>query len=289
MAPVAIEVKDVSRTFGPHRALEDVSLLIGGGLTAVVGPNGSGKTTLLRLLATTERADRGSVRVSGHDTSNPSGRLAVRRVLGYLTQSESLPLRMTVHQYVDYVAVLKEIEPRPTRLAEVARCIETVGLGDRAHDRIRDLSGGMRRRVGLAQALLGDPALLVLDEPDAALDPETRRLMLAELATRSRDATVVVATHHTGDIGEWCDRVIVLSSGRPRFVGAPGRLRELARGRVWRSDEPDPTAWHCWRDSPRTWRCLGPAAPGAAEVEPTLDDGYLTAIWSPDGPGGPLS
>ncbi|HEC10852.1 MAG TPA: ATP-binding cassette domain-containing protein [Acidimicrobiales bacterium] len=278
---MTIEVGNVSRAFGGRDALVDVTVVLGGGLTAVIGPNGSGKTTLLRLLATTERADRGSVRVSGHDTSDPSGRLAVRRALGYLTQTESLPLRMTVHQYVEYVAVLKEIEPRAWRLAEVARCIDTVGLGGRMHDRIRNLSGGMRRRVGLAQALLGNPALLILDEPDAALDPETRRLMLADLAERSRNSTVVVSTHHTGDIGRWCDRIVVLSGGRIRFTGPPGHLRDLARGRVWRAAEPDPEAWHCWQDSPTTWRCVGASAPDGVGAEPTLDDGYLTALWSP--------
>ncbi len=286
MPPVSVEVSGVTRSFGARQAIVDTTVVISGGLTAVVGPNGSGKTTLLRLLATTDRADQGRVTVAGHDTSDPSGRLAVRRVLGYLTQTESLPLRMTVHQYVEYVAVLKEIEPRTTRLAEVARCVDTVGLGDRIHDRIRNLSGGMRRRVGLAQALLGNPALLILDEPDAALDPETRRRMLAELARRGEDATVVIATHHTADIGEWCDRIIVLSAGRVCFAGSPDRLRDLARGRVWQAPVPDPAAWHCWQDSPTTWRCVGPSAPVQHSVEPSLDDGYLTALWTPSDPIG---
>jgi len=163
--PTTIEVRSVEKRFGRTRALAGVSFEAAPGITGLLGPNGAGKTTLLRIMATVMAPDDGSVRLLSHDPNNPAERTAIRRMLGYMPQEPGFHRGFTAFAFIDYIAILKEMTDRSTRHAEVARVLELVGLGRQAGKRIRALSGGMRRRLALAQALLGDPSLLVLDEP----------------------------------------------------------------------------------------------------------------------------
>jgi ABC-2 type transport system ATP-binding protein len=217
----------------------------------------------------------------GHDPTDASGRLAIRRRLGYVPQEVGLYETFTVFDFVDYVAILKEHADRAARRAEVRRVLTAVDLDDLRSKRIRRLSGGMRRRVALAQSLLGDPDLLVLDEPTVGLDPE-QRLRFRQIVSQHADRRcIVLSTHMTEDVEALCDRVVVMDSGSVTFDGTPAGLAALAAGRVWLADGPDPHALTSWRTGDGRHRNVGSPPPGAALLDPTVQDGYLVLNGAP--------
>jgi ABC-2 type transport system ATP-binding protein len=278
-----IEVEALSKSYGSSRALDDISVSISDGVTGLLGPNGAGKTTLLRILATVLAPDRGRVRVLGEDPAVERGRLAIRRRLGYFPQEPGYYQNFTAFEFVDYIAILKEMTDRDRRREEVRRVLGVVGLDDVMHKRIKKLSGGMRRRVIIGQALLGDPALLVLDEPTAGLDPEQRLRFREVVSSIAEEHTVILATHQTEDVTALCQQVVVINLGRVLFDGTPAALAGRARGQVWLSDRPDPEAKLSWRTSTGQYRVIGHEPAGAHEAEPTLEDGYLLLIGQPPG------
>jgi len=229
----AVRVQDVTKSFGRTRALQGVTFSAGVGVTGLLGPNGAGKTTLLRMLATVLAPDSGSLQLLGRNPQDADDRLAIRRRLGYLPQEPGFHRGFSVFDFIDYVAILKELTDRQARHQEVRRVIDAVGLSDVAGRRIRALSGGMRRRVGVAQAILGEPELVILDEPTAGLDPE-QRLRFRDLVSRIGEGrTVLLSTHMTEDVAALCPRVVVVDGGRTVFDGTPSALTGTADGRVW--------------------------------------------------------
>ena len=268
-------------TFGLHKrfgatvALDGVDFAAGPGVTGLLGPNGAGKTTLLRILATVLPPDGGHVEELGADPSTHDGRLEVRRHLGYVPQEPGFHRSFTAFEFVDYVAILKEWADRKARHDETRRVLALVGLDTVMHKRIRQLSGGMRRRLAIAQALIGRPDLLVLDEPTAGLDPEQRLRFREMLTTESARATVILSTHQTDDVAAFCQRVVVLLEGRVRFDGTPAELAASAAGRVWVADERDLRAELAWVTGDRQVRHIGEPPAGAELVTPTVEDGYL--------------
>jgi len=273
-----IDIAEVTKRFGATTAVDAISLSIGPGVCGLLGPNGAGKTTLLRMLATVAAPDEGRLRLGGLDPATDEGRVAIRRRLGYVPQHNGLHPSFSVFELVDYVAILKEMTDRRARHDEVRRVLGLVELTDVSSRKIRRLSGGMRRRVVLAQALLGRPTLLVLDEPTAGLDP-TQRLRFREVvSTAAAEATVVLSTHQTDDVSALCARVVVMHEGRVRFDGTPAALAETARGRVWQADERHRAARLAWRTASGHHRNIGEAPAGAKLVEPTVEDGYLLLV-----------
>ncbi len=268
----AIAAEDLVKGYGSTRAVDGVSLSAGRGVIGLLGPNGAGKTTLLRMLATVLAPDSGRLRLLGLDPGRPHERLEIRRRLGYLPQTPGLYPGFTPFDLVDYVAVLKEHTDREWRRHETRRVLESVGLADVMHKKIRALSGGMKQRVALAAAMLGSPDLLVLDEPATGLDPE-QRLQLRSLLSQSQ--TVLMSTHNVAEVSALCQLVYVMFSGRVRFAGTPAELAALAEGRVWEDDCQDPRAIRSWVTATGVFRHLGEPPAGAEVVAPTLDDGYL--------------
>ncbi|WP_328933139.1 MULTISPECIES: ABC transporter ATP-binding protein [unclassified Streptomyces] len=273
-----VSAAGLSLRYGSTRALDDVSLRLGEGVTGLLGPNGAGKTTLLRVLATAAPADSGSFTVLGHDPGTTAGRQEVRRVLGYLPQTPGFHPDFTAFEFVDYVAILKELTDRAGRHQEVRRVIEEVDLSDVRGKRIKKLSGGMRQRVALAAALVGDPGFLVLDEPTVGLDPEQRMRFRELIARAGEGRTVLLSTHQTEDVAMLCNRVVVMAAGVIRFDGTPAELTARAAGRVWSSAEREPGAMAGWRTGLGVFRNVGDPPPGAELVEPTLEDGYLITL-----------
>ncbi|MER5830307.1 ABC transporter ATP-binding protein [Streptomyces sp. NPDC002130] len=273
-----VSASGLSLRYGGTRALDDVSVRLTAGVTGLLGPNGAGKTTLLRVLATALPADRGAFTVLGHDPGTARGRQEVRRRLGYLPQTPGFHPDFTAFEFVDYVAILKEMTGRAARHREVRRVLDEVGLADVRGKRIRKLSGGMRQRVALGAALVGDPGFLVLDEPTVGLDPEQRMRFRELIAEAGQGRTVLLSTHQTEDVAMLCHRVVVMAGGRVRFEGTPAELTERAAGRVWSSTERAPGAKAGWRTGTGTFRNVGDPPPGAELLEPTLEDGYLLTL-----------
>ena len=272
-----VQVVDVHKRFGRSRALVGVSLSLGPGVTGLVGPNGAGKTTLLQLLATVTTPNAGSLRLLGYDPADGDQRTEIRRRLGYLPQEPRFHLDFTAFEFVDYVAILKEHSNRRARHREVRRVLEAVDLAAVAGRKIRTLAFGIRKRVALAQSLLGDPRLLLLDEPTAGLDPE-QRLHLRNLSSRLReDRTIIVASHLIEHMSWLCERVILMSAGRVKWDGTPRQLAGLARGQVWLADRPDAGAYRSWRTS-EGYRHIGDCPEDVEPIEPTIEDGYLLLL-----------
>ncbi|GHD99920.1 ABC transporter ATP-binding protein [Streptomyces alanosinicus] len=275
---VTVSASGLTLRYGATRALDDVSLRLTPGVTGLLGPNGAGKTTLLRVLATAVPADSGAFTVLGRDPGTARGRQEVRRALGYLPQTPGFHPDFTPFEFVDYVAILKELTDRAGRHREVRRVLAEVGLGEVRGKRIRKLSGGMRQRVALAAALVGDPGFLVLDEPTVGLDPEQRLRFRELIAEAGEGRTVLLSTHQTEDVAMLCHRVLVMADGRIRFDGTPAELAARAAGRVWSSTARDAGAKAGWRTGTGAFRNVGDPPEGADLLEPTLEDGYLLAL-----------
>ncbi|RNG18172.1 ABC transporter ATP-binding protein [Streptomyces botrytidirepellens] len=273
-----VELSGVDVRYGRLNALSDVSLSLGQGVTGLLGPNGAGKTTLLRILATASTPDAGTLRVLGLDPLTAAGRQTVRRRLGYLPQNPGFPPHFTAFEFIDYVGILKEISDRGARRDEARRVLEEVGLTADRSKRIRKLSGGMRQRVGLAAAIVGNPELLILDEPTVGLDPEQRLRFRELIAELGEGRTVLLSTHQTEDVAALCHKVVVLDHGGVKFQGSPQELALLAQGRVWSSGERASTALAAWRTGVGTFRNIGVPPADATLVEPTIEDGYLLLL-----------
>ena len=273
-----VSLTGVEKSYGRTQAVAGIDLTAGPGIVGLLGPNGAGKTTLMRILATVLAPDGGRVRLLGHDPAEADGRLAVRRRLGYVPQEPGYHRNFTAFEFVDYVAILKEMTDRRRRHDEVRRVLDLVGLGDVSGTRIKALSGGMRRRVALAQALLGSPDLLILDEPAAGLDPEQRLRFREVVSAVATDATVILSTHQTEDVSAVCQRVVVMHEGLARYDGSVRGLAEGARGRVWLAADRHPQARLSWRTGDGRHRNIGDAPAGVELVEPTVEDGYLLLV-----------
>ena len=275
-----VRIDGLEKRFGSLRAVDGVSLDLEPGITGFLGPNGAGKTTLLRMIATVLAPDGGSLEILGRGTATGGDREEIRRRLGYLPQEPGFHRSFTAFDFVDYIAILKGLTARRARHDEVRRVLTLVGLDPVMHKRIRKLSGGMRRRVGIAQSLLGDPDLLVLDEPTAGLDPE-QRLRFRELLTeRDPGRTVVLSTHQTDDVAALCQRVVVILGGVTRFDGKPKDLTATAEEHVWVADNRDPSAQLAWAGPDGRVRHIGTPPAGAELTAPTLEDGYLLLVGS---------
>ncbi len=229
-----IEIRDLEKIYpGGVHALRGVTLDIERGMFGLLGPNGAGKTTLMRILAGILRPSGGTVRAGAWNMATEQDRIAVKRVLGYLPQELGLYPDLRAREFLDYVAVLKGLDDKTIRRQRVAELLETVGLAGAAGRTIKTLSGGMKRRLGIAQALLNHPRLLIVDEPTAGLDPEERihfRNLLSDLAG---DSTVVLSTHIVEDIAQTALRVAVMMEGQVIFQGTTLDVVERARGHVW--------------------------------------------------------
>ena len=280
-----ITVSQLTKTYGKKvQALRGVDLEIGAGMFGLVGPNGAGKTTLMRILAGLLRPTSGKVTVLGNDVNTSRGKLAIKSVLGYLPQELGLYPDLTALEFLEYVAVLKGVSDKAERQIQLAAILELVGLTGDARRKMRTFSGGMKRRVGIAQALLGSPQLLIVDEPTSGLDPEERvrlRNLLAEMSAR---CTVILSTHIIEDVSQSCNDLAVINLGQVLFRGSPGDLIAQARGRVWNlitSDErpdSDLTVVSTMQiHNGVQYRVIGTPseAYNAVSVEPTLEDSYI--------------
>jgi ABC-type multidrug transport system ATPase subunit len=226
----AIRAERLRVRAGRRVAVDGLDLAMGSGVHGLLGPNGAGKTTLMRALATVLRPAGGTLTLLGRPVGGRTDLRGLRRVIGYLPQQFGFYPRFTVREFVEYVAWLKEM-PAAEVPGAVQRAVERVGLADRADDRKRTLSGGLARRAGIAQAIVNDPQILLLDEPTAGLDPDQRLAFRALLRELAQDTCVVVATHLVEDVVAACTEVRLIDAGRLVFQGVPADLQAAGGGR----------------------------------------------------------
>ena len=218
------------------RALDDVDLVIDHGMFGLLGPNGAGKSTLMRIIATLQIPTSGHVRFDGIDVlQDPE---SLRKVLGYLPQDFGVYPRVSAYRMLDHLAVLKGLSVAAERKAAVESLLAQVNLWEVRHKALAGFSGGMRQRFGIAQALLGDPKLIIVDEPTAGLDPEERNRFLNLLAEIGENVVVILSTHIVEDVADLCPAMAIISGGRIIRQGAPTELVQNLKGRVWRKSVP---------------------------------------------------
>jgi len=280
-----IEIHALNKIYkGKVQALCDVNLNIGTDMFGLLGANGAGKTTLMRIIAGVLRPSSGSVRVFDHDITSPKGKQAVKASLGYLPQELGLYPSLTAREFLDYIAILKGIADKEVRSHQITEVLEQVRLSDAADQRLSTYSGGMKRRVGIAQALLGNPRLLVVDEPTSGLDPEERVRLRNLLSDMAKTRTVILSTHIVEDISQSCNDLAVLDHGRVLYRGSPRDLIAQARGKVWhimtQGERPDhglSVVSTLQMQNGVQYRVIG--EPGsqyeAVPVEPSLEDSYM--------------
>jgi len=277
----------VTKQFPSGRAVDDVSLTLGPGVVGLLGPNGAGKTTLMRIITGILRPTAGRVEVGSHDLSSRAGRAAIKRTLGYLPQELALYPDLTGWEMLDYIGLLKGIDDKRARHAQIEDLLERVGMAAHAKRRIRTYSGGLKRRIGIAQVLLGDPRLIIVDEPTAGLDPEERMRFRALLGSLGTDRIVILSTHILEDVAQSCPRVAVLHHGRIVYHGPTGGLTDRAAGQTFvlpSGVAPGDDVSVINASSAIggvEYRVVGPRQPAAGRpVDPTLEDGYVALLQS---------
>jgi len=234
-----ITIEDLTKIYkNGNQALKDVNLQIDNGMFGLLGPNGAGKTTLMRILATLMKPTKGSVRVNDLDLQK--NRREIRAMLGYLPQEFHFFSKLKTWEFLDYVASLAGIKSKKERANSVDEMLERVGLYEVRDRPANKLSGGMKRRLGIAQAVIGDPKIIIVDEPTTGLDPEERirfRNLLSDLS--QKDIIIILSTHIVGDISSTCRSMALLNRGEVAFNGPPHKLIEKASGHVFQIDAMD--------------------------------------------------
>ncbi len=278
------------------QALDNVSLTIEPGMFGLLGPNGAGKSTLMRTLATLQEADSGTATLDDIDVLRDKDR--VRRLLGYLPQEFGVYPKVTAVEMLDHFARLKGISDSKSRKATVDALLERTNLAAVRKQKLGGFSGGMRQRFGIAQALIGNPKLIIVDEPTAGLDPEERVRFHNLLADIGHDVIVILSTHIVDDVSDLCPKFAVISKGRVLMTGEPRQSVELLRGRIWRRVvERDalaavqaamPVISTRLQAGSTVVRAYAESSPGEgfAPVEADLEDVYFSAVAGHLAPAG---
>lgn len=228
-----LNISQVSKTYGNGvHALNDVNLHIEKGLFGLLGPNGAGKSSLMRTIATLQQPDEGNITFDGIDVIHQPNEL--RKRLGYLPQDFGVYPRISAYDLLDHLAILKGIENKAQRKEAVDGLLAHTNLFAQRKHAVSGFSGGMRQRFGIAQALLGDPDLLIVDEPTAGLDPEERNRFHNLLVSLGRDKVIILSTHIVDDVSELCENMAVLGNGRILLQGNPVSVTDSLQGKIWR-------------------------------------------------------
>ena len=286
---MTLQITNLSKTY-PNgvQALKSVTLTIPNGMYGLLGPNGAGKSTLMRILATLQEPDSGSVRLG--DTDVLSQKDAVRRTLGYLPQEFGVYPKARAEELLDYFAVLKGIADRRARREVVEALLRQTNLWEVRQQKLGGFSGGMRQRFGVAVALLGNPRLLIVDEPTAGLDPAERVRFLNLLSELGEHSVVILSTHIVEDVSELCTRMAIINRGQILLEAEPLAAVASLKGRIWRRLIEKRTLPQLEREhrvistkllAGRTLvHVYSPEAPGAGfeRVEPDLEDVYFSTM-----------
>jgi len=227
-----LTITGLSKTYGNGvKALDNVSLHIPTGMFGLLGPNGAGKSTLMRILATLQEADSGTAMLGTIDVLNDKE--AVRKVLGYLPQEFGVYPRVSAYEMLDHIALLKGVVDKGPRKELVEALLQRVNLWEHRKRRISGFSGGMKQRFGIAQSLIGDPKLIIVDEPTAGLDPGERNRFYNLLTEIGENVVVILSTHIVQDVQELCNNMAIINKGQLLYAGAPNDALKAMKGKVW--------------------------------------------------------
>jgi len=228
-----LEIRNLTKTYDNGvKALDNVCLTIERGMFGLLGPNGAGKSSLMRTISTLQQADTGSILFDGVDVGkNPD---QIRQRLGYLPQDFDVYPRISALDLLDHMAILKGLDKRAERRESVESLLAQTNLWDARKKAVSTFSGGMKQRFGIAQALLGDPDLIIVDEPTAGLDPEERNRFHNLLADIGENKVVILSTHIVDDVEELCSKLAILAGGKIQLIGEPASAIDTLRDRVWR-------------------------------------------------------
>ncbi|MBR2459842.1 MAG: ATP-binding cassette domain-containing protein [Clostridia bacterium] len=285
-----IEIKNLTKIYprGKKKALNGVNIEIGQGIFGLIGRNGAGKTTLMRIVATIMDATDGEIFFDGKELK--ANKDEFRSSLGYLPQSTKLMPRMNIVEFLDYVCILKGIKNKAERKERIASVIETVGLVGEEKKRLGKYSGGMLRRAGIAQALIGDPKVLIIDEPTTGLDPEERLYFLNLLSKIAMERTIIFSTHITADIEHLCNNICVLEQGEVKYLGEKAEFINRINGKLYEHTGSQYEEEQLRKDTivtsvayvdgrPRVrYVAEAPLFDGSVPVAPTLEDSYIYAL-----------
>jgi ABC-type branched-subunit amino acid transport system ATPase component len=225
-------IQGLSKTYGNGvKALDNVSLTIPTGMFGLLGPNGAGKSTLMRILATLQEADAGTVKLGDLDVLNEKDK--VRRVLGYLPQEFGVYPRVSAYEMLDHIALLKGVTNTGERKSLVEALLQKVNLWEQRKRRLSGFSGGMKQRFGIAQSLIGEPKLIIVDEPTAGLDPGERNRFYNLLTEIGENVVVILSTHIVQDVQELCNNMAIINKGKLLYAGAPNDALKGLVGKVW--------------------------------------------------------
>ncbi|MCW5898763.1 MAG: ABC transporter ATP-binding protein [Flavobacteriales bacterium] len=227
-----LTITGLSKTYGNGvKALDNVSLHIPTGMFGLLGPNGAGKSTLMRILATLQEADSGTAMLGTIDVLNDKE--AVRKVLGYLPQEFGVYPRVSAYEMLDHIALLKGVVDKGPRKELVEALLQRVNLWEHRKRRISGFSGGMKQRFGIAQSLIGDPKLIIVDEPTAGLDPGERNRFYNLLTEIGENVVVILSTHIVQDVQELCNNMAIINLGKLLYAGPPNDALKAMKGKVW--------------------------------------------------------
>lgn len=285
-----IEITNLTKIYprGKKKALDGVNLTIGEGIFGLIGRNGAGKTTLMRILATIMKFTDGQITFDGKDLMENKDEF--RSSLGYLPQSTKLMPRLNIVEVLDYVCVLRGMKDKAQRKEAIERSIETVGLVGEEKKYLRSYSGGMLRRAGIAQALIGEPKVLIIDEPTTGLDPEERLYFLNLLSRIAAERTIIFSTHITADIEHLCNNICVLEQGQVEYLGDKTSFIERINGYLYEHTGTQTEEAMLRQDAivtsvayvdgnPRVrYVSEKPLTGGSKPVEPSLEDAYIFAL-----------
>lgn len=284
-----IEIKKVNKFYGKKQALYDIDLTIGQGMFGLLGRNGAGKTTLMKTLAALHKKKSGNITICGIPIEKAK---AIRSITGYLPQDFSMYPSMTVTESLDYLGALSGMDKK-SRTERIPQLLKKVNLTQQKKTKVKALSGGMKRRLGIAQALLHNPKVLIVDEPTAGLDPEERirfRNLLCEVA---EERIVILSTHIVGDIEASCEDLAIMNEGRILWKGTVSQLLDMAKDKVWliNTEKRFVTAVkkeyivtgsviHGDNADIRVISDTIPDLQGAIRIEPNLEDAYMYCLYS---------
>ncbi|MDO4273110.1 MAG: ABC transporter ATP-binding protein [Eubacteriales bacterium] len=286
----SIIIRKLNQYYGRKQVLSNVNLTVTTGMFGLLGRNGAGKTTLMRTMTTLLPMKEGSITICGIPVDNAK---EIRRIVGYLPQDFSVYPSMRVHEAMDYLGILSGMDKKE-RKERGEFLLEKVNLAEHRDKKVKALSGGMRRRLGIAQALLNDPRVLIVDEPTAGLDPEERIRFRNLLGTEARERIVILSTHIVGDIEAACEDIAVLNEGRVIFNGKVQELMENARGKVYEAqvdseelfkikEEFTVTSTRVQGNKTEVRFLSGQGVSWADSAAPNMEDAYMVCLCENNG------